>query len=464
MKRSVVTVLTLAVVLALIAGGALLFRRLRGPDVPETRIAAKRLYTGAATLPGDARDWPHWLGPDRNGISRDTNLAERWPEDGPTELWSADVGRGFASPVAAGGRVYVFSMNDDVETLTCFDANSGQIVWSKEGAAGRTRSYPGTRATPAIDGDDIFTLGGTGELTCREVATGDARWSVDILDETGTTPLDWGMASSPLVDGNRVYVQAGQGGSVALALDRGTGSIVWKSEATGIGGYAHPVLVDVDGTRQLIVFAGKAVMGLNPEDGKTRWREPWTTSYDVHASTPVYRDGNLFVTSAYGTGAGMFKITASGASRLWEKKDVQSRFQPAILDGDALYVNSEGTLMCLSWPDGYVRWKDEDKALKLGVGGSAVRLPDDRMIALGERGRLSLALATPDKLEVISSAQVLDGAEIWAMPLVYGGRLYLKGEQEVVCYDISAGDAAGATQPTAAGMTAATTTAPADVE
>jgi outer membrane protein assembly factor BamB len=343
--------------------------------------------------------------------------------------------------------VYLFSMNEARETLTCFDANTGQILWSQAGGSGRTRSYPGTRATPAIDGNDVFTLGGAGELTCRDLATGAARWTANILNLTNTTGQDWGTASSPLVEGDRVFVQGGQGGSVALAFNRADGSILWQSEATGIGGYAHPVRVDVEGTPQLIVFGGKAVYGMNPDDGKTLWSEPWNTPYDVHASTPVYRDGYLFVTSAYGTGAMMLKLTPGGASRQWERKDVQSRFQPAILDRDALYVSSEGKMMCLSWPDGKPLWTDEDNKLKLGIGGSFVRLPGDRIISLGERGRLTLARATPEKLEVISTADALDGAEIWTMPLVYGGRLYLKGEQELVCYDISAGGGGTATTP-----------------
>lgn len=416
---------------------------------PKGRIAQKTVYQGSATLPADAKEWPRWLGPYGDGISRETNLAETWPADGPAELWSAEVGLGYASPVAAGGRLYLFTMAGATETLTCFDANSGKILWNQEGGAGRTRSYPGTRATPSIDGNDIITLGGAGELTCRDVATGAARWKLNILDETNTTPQDWGTASSPLIDGNRVFVQGGQGGSVALAIDRADGSIAWQSEATGIGGYAHPILANVDGQRQLIVFAGKAVYGMDPADGKTLWSHPRTTNYDVHASTPVFRDGHLFLTSHYGTGSIMLKVNAGGAAPLWERKEIQSRFQPAILDGDALYLNSDGKLTCLKWPTGETLWTDTTDALKLGDGGSFVRLQDQRVIALGQRGRLTLARATPEKLEPVSAFDALDGAQIWATPLVYGGRLYVKGEQELVCYDISGagGDAtAAATQ------------------
>jgi outer membrane protein assembly factor BamB len=435
MKRTPLILLATAVVAA---GGVAVVVGSGACRTPKGRIAQKTVYQGSATLSADAKEWTRWLGPFGDGISRETNLAATWPAEGPPERWSAEVGLGYASPVAAGGRVYLFTLAGSTEVLTCFDANSGRIIWNQEGGTGQTRKYPGTRATPAIDGNDIVTLGGAGELTCRDVTTGAARWTLKILDETNTTPQDWGTASSPLIDGNRVFVQGGQGGSVALAIDRADGSIAWQSEATGIGGYAHPFLADVDGERQLIVFGGKAVYGMSPADGRTRWSAPWNTSYDVHASTPVYREGHLFVTSAYGTGAMMLKVTANSATKLWERKDVQSRFQPAILDGDALYVNSEGKMMCLSWPDGNPLWVDDDNTLKLGIGGSFLRLQGDRMIALGERGRLTLARATPEKVEGVSKVDALDGAQIWTMPLVYGGRLYLKGEQELVCYDISA--------------------------
>jgi outer membrane protein assembly factor BamB len=449
--------LVLLVVLVLVGAGAVFVVGSGACRTPKGRIAQKTVYQGSATLPADAKEWPRWLGPFGDGISRETNLAEEWPEDGPAELWAAEVGVGYASPVAAGGRLYLFTMAGSTETLTCFDANSGRILWNQEGGSGRTRSYPGTRATPAIDGNDIVTLGGAGELTCRDLATGNARWTLDILDATNTTPQDWGTASSPLIDGNRVFVQGGQGGSVALAVDRVSGEIAWQSEATGIGGYAHPILADVDGQRQLIVFGGKAVYGMNPADGKTLWSHPRETQYDVHASTPVYRDGHLFLTSHYGTGSVMLKVGAGGASPLWERKEIQSRFQPAILDGDALYLNSDGKLTCLKWPTGETLWADKSDALKLGDGGSFVRLQDQRVIALGQRGRLTLARATPEKLEPVSGFDALDGAQIWATPLVYGGRLYVKGEQELVCYDISAGGVATTRTTT----TTTTTTSPA---
>ena len=440
MKR----VIAIGVVLAVAVGVFAVLKFAGGCGATRSRIAQKKLYEGPATLPADATEWPRWLGPFGDGISRETRLAESWPDGGPPELWSAEVGIGYASPVAARGRVFLFTMSDGAETLTCFDANSGRILWNEPGGRGRSASYPGTRATPFIDGNDIVTLGGAGELISRDATSGAKRWTTNILDETGATALDWGTASSPLVSGNLIYVQVGQGGPVALAIDRTNGKIAWRSEAVGIAGYASPILVDVEGTPQLVVFGGKAVYGMDPATGRTLWQHNWTTSWDVHASTPIYHDGRVFITSGYGTGAVMLQLSSSGPpTEVWKNERAQSRFQPAVLDGDTIYLNSESnkSLMALNWADGKVLWEDSN-SLKLGLGGSFVRIAGDRVIAVGERGTASLARATPAEFKLISSAKLVEGTEVWAMPLIYGGRLYVKGQQDFVCYDISAGQPA----------------------
>jgi outer membrane protein assembly factor BamB len=409
-----------------------------------SRVAEKKLYEGPATLASGTTDWPRWRGPLGDGISRESNLADSWPEEGPKDLWIADVGIGYASPIAAAGRVYLFSMSDDREALTCFDANSGKIIWNQEGGPGRTSSYPGTRATPTIGGNDIITFGGAGELTCRDLATGSAKWTVNVLRETNTNALDWGTASTPLVTSDRIYVQTGQGGPVAVAVNRADGAIVWRSQAINIAGYASPILADVQGQTQLIIFGGKAAYGMDPQSGKTYWEFPWSTSWDVHATTPVYRDGKLLLTSAYGTGGVMLELSANAPPReLWRSKQVQSRFQGVIVEGDLIYANSEKTMTCVNWNTGALVWRDDADKLKLGIGGSFVRIPGDRMIALSERGQLALARVTPQGIDVSFSKRLLDGTEIWATPLVYGGRLYVKGDRELVCYDIS-----GAASPT----------------
>ena len=230
-RRVVIAVLTLFVVGAAATNFAI--RRFRGLRDTNTNIALRQSYQGPATMPAAVEDWPKWRGPRGDGISRET-IAENWPKGGPKVLWSADVGLGFSSPIAQAGKVYLFNMNDEKETLTCFDARSGEIVWSEEDPdGGWTKSYPGARATPTIHGTSVYTYGGNGTLTSRDVATGKAQWSRHVLRDTGAQPLDWGQTSSPLVTEKHIYVQGGQGGPIALAFDH-AGTPLWQSQAAAL--------------------------------------------------------------------------------------------------------------------------------------------------------------------------------------------------------------------------------------
>jgi outer membrane protein assembly factor BamB len=418
---------------AVLAVGAVVWSTFGGCK-PDTRIGQRSLLQGDAAAPlTAAEDWPRYRGPREDGISRETLGEPKWSADGPTRLWSADVGLGFSSPVAANGRVYLLSLSDDKDALTAFDAHTGAILWNVAETSGFTDSYEGARATPVIEGDRIYTLGGRGDLTCRKTGDGSAIWQTNVLKLAGSTNLQWGVSASPLMDGDRIYVQCGGNGPVAMALDKRDGSVVWKSAAIGTAGYAAPVLVDVAGARQLIIFAGDMLYGMNPADGRTLWSSPWPTNYSVNGSVPIYRDGHLFITSAYGKGCAMFRLSAEGADKLWENRDVQSRFQGTILDGDTLYANSEGTLVAMSWPDGAIRWRSRD--VKLGVGGSLVR-SGDKLILMTERGTLAVGRATPTGFESLTQADVFDASQVWSTPLLYGGRLYAKGENEFVCFDL----------------------------
>jgi outer membrane protein assembly factor BamB len=441
-------IITVVVILLAVGGiyvGSKIWQRSRALD---TRIAERRVAdaasAGAAFAP--VEDWPRWRGPRGDGISRET-LPDAWPATGPRQVWAADVGIGYSSPIAAGGRVYLFTLNQGNEALTAFDARTGHIVWSDEADSGWTSDYAGTRATPTIDGDSIYTYGGAGALIRRDLATGKPRWRADVLKLTGAGNLQWGSASSPLVTEGLIYVQGGTGGPIAVAVRKEDGQIAWQSEAHGAGGYAPILRVDVSGMSQLIVFGGEALFGMDPASGRTIWSMPWKTDFKVNASTPVYSDGYLFVTSDYGMGCMMLQVSPVGAKRLWANKEVKSKFQQVILDGGHLYANSEGTLKCLSWPDGAVKWKSERGRPELNEQGSIVRAGSDKLLTMSDGGVASLVRATPAGMQVLGEFQAVEGDHVWAVPLLYGGRLYVKGPKELVCFEVTA--AVAATQPTA---------------
>jgi outer membrane protein assembly factor BamB len=397
-----------------------------------------------------ADGWPKWRGPAGDGISHETGLLDKWPADGPKKLWSEDVGLGFSSPIGDDGKVYLLSQKDSQETLQAFDAKTGKIVWSQGSTGGYPKDdFPGSRATPTIDGKYIYTYGGGGDLICRELDGGKEVWHDNILQLTHTSLLTWGQASSPLVSEKLTYVQCGLGGPVVVAVDNADGKIVWQSEAQGKGGYAAPILMTISGSPQLVVFGGEALIGMDPMTGKTLWSNPWQTNYDVNASTPVVDGDKVFISSGYSHGAAQFQVTPTGAKQVWFSPDVQSRFPAAVLDGGYLYCVSEdrsGTLKCLDWKTGKVKWVAKGgRAMKFGFGGSFVR-DGDMLYAMSQSGLLSLIKATPEGAELISQAQVFDAdfSKVWSTPLIYHGKLYAKGQSQLICLDIS--DKAGAAQ------------------
>ena len=393
-------------------------------------------------------DWPNWRGPRGDGISKETKIANTWPAGGPKQLWTAKVGIGFSTPLAVDGKIYMFALTGPADatewktdTLYCLDAASGKELWKQSYDFAFKGPYTnemmggwrGTRASPVVEAGKIYTHGPAGDLVCRELADGKEIWHTNILVQTGATPVTWGQSSNPLIDGDLIYVQSGQGGPVCVAVDKKTGKINWQSDK-GLGGYAQPIQADVAGTKQIIVFGGDAIWGLDAKSGTKIWTVPWKNEYFVNAATPIFHDGKLFVTAAYTGGhCAMFSLSGAGAKELWKNNEMTCRFQPPILDNGAIYGNSEGTVKCLNWNDGKAKWSYREK---IGPGGSLLRV-GDKLILLSERGKLILTKATPDAVEKLSEFKALDGTQIWSAPMIYNGKLYVKGTEDLICLDVA---------------------------
>jgi outer membrane protein assembly factor BamB len=295
--------------------------------------------------------------------------------------------------------------------------------------------FPGSRATPTVDGDFIYTFSGKGDLTCLKIADGAKVWQTSIIKEVSAKDLTWGTSASPAVIGDVIYVQAGMDGPMVVAIDKKTGKLLWKS-ASGVASYATPILIKVENTDQLIVAAGKEILALNPADGKTIWSIPWVTSYDVNAATPIFQKNQLFVSSGYGHGSILLSLTATAAKTVWEKKNsIQAKFPTPFLDpDDTLIGNSEGTITALDWSTGNTLWKGKDN---LGPGGSLLRLAENKLLAISERGKLFLYKADRKEITRIATFTAVDGTQVWASPVVSNGRLFLKGAEELAAFDVA---------------------------
>jgi hypothetical protein len=395
--------------------------------------------------PTRADDWPCWRGPRGDGISRETGLLKEWPSGGPAQLWKAELSGGFSSVAVADGRLFTQTKEKNQEVVVCLDAATGKDLWRYRydcdyaayptftgGAMPQSRTGP--RATPTVEGDRVYTLGATGTLLCLEARTGKKLWQQELLKLAGIDCPKHGYNNCPLVVGDRVYVQPGgpQGKSVA-ALDRKDGAVVWQGLDDPIG-ESSPVWAEVGATPQVIFFTGTGAVGVAPKDGKLLWRYPWKTQYDLNIATPVYADGKVFVSSNYGTGGAVFRLkNGAEPETLWKGRAMQNHFSSSVLYEGHLYGFSEDRLRCVEFETGKVKWD------QTGLGkGSLLVVADGRLIALGDHGQLVFARATPEGYSEISRCQVFDKDRLtWTVPVLSGGRLFVRHENALVALDLS---------------------------
>lgn len=412
-------------------------------DDPE---AQERL--GPKTLGGDAPDaskdeWPQWRGYRRDGISGETGLLTAWPRGGPRRLWRTRVGGGFSSPSVAGGRVYVTDKKGDEERVLCLDAENGKEVWAYRYAvdyAGLAREYArGPRATPTVHDGRVYTVGATGVFLCLEAPKdGNPKllWRHDLLGMFDAKLPEWGVASSPLVEGDLVIVQPGGSRGSIAAFDRVTGTLKWTA-LKDASGYSSPVAATAAGERQIVCFTARKMVGLRPGDGTLLWEYAWSTRYNANIATPVVDDNYVFLSSDYNAGCALLELQpgTQGGVRVRpvfvrRNKLMRNHFSTCILRNSHLYGYDNDTLTCVDVKARAVKWSER------GLEKGCVLYADGHLLVLTQGGLLVLAEATPDGYNKKAEAEVLDSGPCWALPALAGGRLYLRDNEHVVCLDL----------------------------
>jgi outer membrane protein assembly factor BamB len=415
-------------IVSLNASGALGEPRRAGMTAPVRAVADRSV----------SRDWPHWRGPHFDGISRETGLLKSWPEEGPRILWKASLSGGFSSVAVSQGRVYTHTAKDKkAEIVVCFDAATGREVWrysypcDYDQFVGLRENYDsGPRATPAADGDCVYTIGTSGITLCLQAKTGKKIWQNDLLQLADRKCPPQGYCSSPLVWGDNLYVHPGgaKGNSIA-ALNKRDGSLVWQA-LDDEPSYASPIAFDFEGTPQIVYFTGQAAVGVAPADGRLLWRIPWQTDPPIHGATPIYADGQVFISSNYGTGAAVLRLKKEGNPDLvWKSRAMQNQYATSVLYQGHFYGFSGFRLKCVEFATGQPRW-DKSSQTK----GSLI-IAEGNLIILGERGDLILAEATPNGYVEKSRCKPLDGV-CCSVPVLADGRLFLRNEHTIVALDL----------------------------
>jgi outer membrane protein assembly factor BamB len=382
-------------------------------------------------------DWPQWQGPDRNGLSKETGLLQKWPSAGPPLVWSvSSLGAGYGSSAVKGDRIFVQGAKDGQSVVFALNRADGKGVWSKAlGPAGSNDRGSGPRATPTVDGDRLYVLTERGDLACLKT-DGTAVWQRNILSDFNGRQISWLISESPLVDGNNVIVTPGGPRAGMVALDKMTGKTVWTSQQlSDEAGYASPIVADVQGVRVVMTLTGNAGVGVRASDGKLMWHHQPVANGTANVATPVFHDNKVFYTSAYGTGAALLALTAQNgevsAQQVYFTREMQNHHGGVVLVDGYLYGFHNAILTCLEFATGKTMWRNRS------VGKGSLTYADGNLYIQSEDNVVGLAAASATGYEERGRFRIPDqGLSSWAHPVVSGGTMFIRNQTTLGAYDI----------------------------
>jgi outer membrane protein assembly factor BamB len=392
-------------------------------------------------------DWPQWLGPDRTNRSVDRGLLREWPASGPPRLWSlSGLGAGYGSVAVRADRVFVQGSDGKDSKVISVSRHTGQRIWSRTigpsigntGPVADPWAFPGARGTPTIDGNRLYVLTESGDLACLRRDDGRVIWQRNILKDFGGTNIPWMISESPLIEGAHVVVTPGGPGATIVALDKMTGRTAWKSaELSDAAGHGSLIAIDVQGVRVLTTVTASAAVGVRASDGRLMWRYPRVANSTANVTTPVASGHKVFYTSYYDTGSALLSLTAQGgdvfAREVYFVREMQNYYGGVVVVGGYVYGFSGSVLTCLDFESGVVKWRARS------VGTGSLTYADGHLYILGQDNVVALVEASPDGYRERGRFQIADtGSLTLAYPVVARGALFIRNQDTLTAYDVTA--------------------------
>jgi outer membrane protein assembly factor BamB len=433
-----------------------------------TRITRYLLLALCVFSSGIAEDWPEWRGKGRRGVWSESGILDRFPEKGLRIAWRTPVLAGFAGPAVAEGRVFVTDFRKTngmkgVERALCLDEKSGSILWTREWNADyQGMSYgTGPRATPTVDHDRVYIVGGSGNLLCLDARTGTVLWQRDYAKDFGMQLPTWGITSAPVVDGERlITIVGGQPDAKVMAFDKLTGKEIWRAlPSDSEQGYCQPVIIDAGGLRQLVIWHPTAVVSLDPATGRIHWQQPFKINLGMTLATPVLSGSRLLVSSFY-NGSMLLEVSRDQAGVLWKGKSsseidtdgLHAVVNTPVMDGDHVYgICSYGQFRCLRLNTGERVWET------MKVTGEKARWASgfivrhaDRYFINNDRGELIIARLSPQGYEEVSRTFLIKptsnsgnrrelGAVNWSHPAYANLHIFARNDEEIISASLEKG-------------------------
>ena len=401
------------------------------------KIFSTLVLVSAITLPSFAGDWPQWRGPSRDGVSTEKGLLDEWPEDGPKLIWKATgVGVGFSSVSVVSDRIYTMGDGKGASHVYCFSAETGKIIWTSKRVGKTGGNYKGTRCTPTIDEGHVYALGQYGDLVCLKADTGEEVWRKSLTKDFGGRSGGCNYTESPLVDNGKVIVTPGGKQGAVVALNMKSGELIWQStDFTDGAQYSSLIAREYGDKRQYIQLTGSSVVGLAADTGKVLWKAA-RQGRTATVSTPIFHEGHVFVSSAYGVGCNGFKVSYNdksfSAKQTYANKSIANHHGGCIRVGEYVYASSSSTLACVNLKTGKEMWKERS------AGKGSIVVVDNKIILRAESGPIALVELNPNAYKQISKFSQPDRsrARAWPHPVVSNGVLYIRDQDILLAYDL----------------------------
>jgi len=391
-------------------------------------------------LEASGAEWPQFHGPNRTNISTETGLLKKWPDGGPTLLWTAEgIGSGFSTVAIADGLIYTTG-NIGKDTVITALGLDGKVQWTAKNGPAYKRAQPGTRSTPTLEEGRLYHMGADGDLACLDAKTGKPIWSLNILTKFQGRNIEWALAESLLIDGEKIFCKPGGQEAGVVALKKTTGETIWVcKDADDKPGYSSPILFEHQGVRGIVSLMSRSIVAVNADTGDLLWKIEHVCPFDENIFMPLFHDGRVFV-STRTTGSRLFKLGVDGkkvaAEELWHTTDMTNQHGAAVLVDGHLYgeCHTGEPWACLELGTGKATYSGK------GVGRASVTCADGLLYLLSFQGTMALVRPNPREFELISRFDIPKGGRgpVWAHPVVCGGRLYVRHDKFLYTYDARA--------------------------
>jgi len=399
-----------------------------------------------------AADWPQWRGPHRNGHSAETGLLKEWPKEGPKLIWQIkNIDSGYSTPSVVGDQIYLLS-NEGLENefVLALSTKDGSRIWSaKLGVVGNPKqnpSYPAARSTPTVDGKNLYALSSDGDLVCLETSNGKERWRKSLRKDFGGQPGVWAYSESPLVDGEALICTPGGSNATMLALNKNTGAVIWKCALPegGEASYACPIVFESGGVKQYVQFLQMGLIGVEAKTGKLSWRYERSAQGSPAVIITPLADKDCIYSGAFRVGGALVKpLKKDGAfvaEEIYFNNKLPVGLGGVVKVGDYYYGSSGQGVMCVDFKTGEIKWEER------GIGPSSWLVADGRLYLHAEKGEVALLEPTPEAYREKGHFTPPDRPtrlnqmeKAWAYPVIADGRLYLRDQNLLWCYDVKAG-------------------------